>query len=207
MLKRTAAKVKFRAIAAFTLLAFSLGAGAAEPPASQSFSREENQIPRNPTAPPSLYQQAPPDSFRCERIFVHRKKALDCDSNVQQDGERLRPVLQSTPAAIRELDLYQRNRHSLRNVAYMVSAGVAVTLASVLFVKLTGDHSIRYNGQSLKPVAYGIFAGLGFAVGSFIYGVSLSKTNESHLGNAVQEYNKTHSTTPIELQFSTGISF
>jgi hypothetical protein len=196
------AGVAFTTLVAFS---FSLTAQGADP----TYRTEESKIPKNPTAPPSLTQQIPLEQFHCERRFVYQAKALDCDSNVQRDGENLRPILQDTPAAVAELDTYQHNRRTLRSAAYVASAGLLVALVG--FFATRGDNNFRDfspggNG-ALRPAAYLMLGGAALAAGSFVYGFTVYKTNETHLGNAVSEFNKTHPGNPIELQFSTGISF
>jgi hypothetical protein len=248
------------------LLVFSLNTAVAAPlyQGVGTYNKEEGQIPQSPTAPPALSQPKIIDMFHCDRTFVYKGKALTCDSNVQQDGERLRPILEDTPEAMEQFTTYQRNRRNLKNVAYMTSVGVATILAGYLisrppvpdvtirnggYLVLAGAGiaigSLAYalapvskdddthmtkaayilgvgiasilagylldhpplEGGTIKPGGYLVLSGLTFTIGSFAYGLSLSRTNETYLGSAIKEYNRAHSNQPIELQFSTGIKF
>lgn len=189
------------------LLIVSMSARAVEPSNPTDFSAEESQIPQSPSAPPSLSQQAPTDLFHCERKFVYQGKTLDCDSNIQRDGENLRPIIQDVPAAISELDAYQRNRRTLRKTAYVASLGVLAMIAGYFATHATGNGKFRNDDTSLRTLSYLVVGGAVLTAGSFIYGFTLYKTNESHLGNAINEFNQARPNTPIEIQFSTGIRF
>lgn len=159
-------------------------------------------IPRRPEAPPQLKTQTNVRPFGgCKRAFTYRGKRYAIDSNYRQDGERLRPIIRSVPAAVSELDLYQKNRQSAKLGAYLGTIGLVTALATVLFV---GELAPEYQ----RPVrAIGIFGGLGLAGTGFIYSFGIMRSNERHLSRAVENYNSVRSRDPIELQFSTGILF
>lgn len=164
---------------------------------------ELRQIPKKPSAPPALEQKVPSDIPHCERFFLYRGKKLECDSNVSKDAERLRPIIQDVPRALYELDTYQANRARLKSVAYVGTAGLLAIVAGI-FV----SHP-PFNRDSGSPQV-GKFVSIGggaLAVGSLIYGLSLVKTNEAHVSQAVDYYNSAHPNDRIELQFSTRINF
>jgi hypothetical protein len=169
---------------------------------------EEADIPSTPSAPPNLVRQAPYDAFRCERQFVFQGKKLLCDSNTRLDAERLRPIIFEVPEAVAELDLYQRNRRKVRNAAYFGTMGLAIAVASTFvaqqfFSDSTGG--LTQSGRTIKSVM--VYTGAGISVGSLVFALSFNKANEAHIGRAVQNYNAARPDNPIELQFSTGISF
>lgn len=170
--------------------------------------KEAEQIPKKPTAPPSLIRKVPAErSFQCDRQFTHKGKTYDCDSFFKQDAEGLRPIIQDVPEAVMELNAYQATRRNLRTMAYVSTAGFVIALTGLLAGSRFKDPDGRTSstGHSIRNI--GLIGGLGIAAGSLIYGISLIKTNETRLGSAVQSYNTAHPETPIELQFSTGITF
>lgn len=130
-------------------------------------------------------------------------KKLECDSNVGKDAERLRPLFQDIPKALTELDTYQANQQKMRYAAYLGTLGFIAVIAGVLINHPPFD---AVSGAP-KPGAYVMFGGMGLAVNSMIYGLSVAKTNEAHLANAVQYYNAAHPERRIELQFSTKVNF
>lgn len=150
-------------VALVTLIAFSLNAGSsghgiahAAPGAKDAASGAASNeiitippIPRNPTAPPSLAQPAPVNPFSCQRTFVFQGEALGCDSNVQQDAERLRPIIQGVPAAVEELNMYQRNRRTMSQSAYITTLGVGVMLAGFLLSRPAFEQSTITTGGYL----------------------------------------------------------
>ncbi len=164
------------------------------------YQREIREIPKRPSAPPFLQTEGPSEIFKCERVMIYRGKPLSCDSYMRQDAERLRPILSSVPPAINELNLYQANRRKVTTLAYVASAGLVLALASRLI-----PQSPEGTLVSARDVT--LIGGLGVAGGSLLYGLSFLRTNETHLGNAVEYYNRAHPRDPIELQFSTGITF
>lgn len=144
---------------------------------------------------------------RCQRQYLYRGKLLDCDSQLQEDGEKLRPVLSQVPAAVLELNEYQRGRRHLEFAAYTGSLGLVVAVAGWLVSRQYQDPSgaPSSTGRKIRNVA--ALGGLSLTAGSLIYGVSFLKANERHLGRAVQFYNEARPQDRIELQFTTGISF
>src|SRR4051812_29991991 len=103
----------------------------APPPAQRAKSRyrlEENEIPKRPTAPPKLGRDVPTQSFRCQRAYVYRGHEFNCDSNVHQDAEHLRPIVKDVPEALNELNLYQKNKRSIRVLAYVGTIGLLVII-------------------------------------------------------------------------------
>ncbi len=153
-----------------------------------------SSVPNTPSAPPSLFKRSAPESFRCQRLFAYEGKVVGCDSNVRPDGEGLRPYLSDIPAANAELNIYQRNRATLRNTAYFGSLGLALLIAGAVAGGGTGKQIMLLSGGSLMA-------------GSFLYGFTSARANENHLNEAVRLHNLAKPDKPIELQFSTGIGF
>jgi hypothetical protein len=150
-------------------------------------------IPDSPSAPPSLSQTPPPDTFRCERDFTYKDRTYSCDSNVRQDGENLRPILAPVPGAISELNIYQRNRRNLRNAAYMGSLGLLISLVGIVISRppiLDGD---------IRPGGYALIGGAALTTASFSYALGLAWANESHLEGAVTAFNRAQPATPVAL--------
>lgn len=160
------------------------------------------EIPKKPTAPIPLPQKAPIDAFHCQRFFVYKEKVLGCDSNIRLDGEKLRPILGDNPAAIAELNEYQKSRMGIQNAAYVGTAGVFVMLAGWVISSRVANPS---TSTAISKLTF--FGGAGIIASSFIYALSSIRTNEQHLGNAVSLHNEAHPHSPIELRFSTGINF
>lgn len=181
---------------------FSMAAPAAGQPASPP------EIPTTPSAPPSLDKPSRPqsDAFQCQRSFVHKGKVMSCDSNIRLDGEKLRPILRDTPLAVSELNEYQRTRTRIRSAAYLGTLGLVVMIAGSLFsLRYKENGSATDTSNAVRNVS--LLTGGGIAAGSFLSALSLIKTNEAHLGNAVSIYNSAHPESPIELRFSTEIGF
>jgi hypothetical protein len=169
-------------------------------PASKSFEKELQEIPKRPSAPAFLQTAGPQEIFKCERVFIYRGKPLPCDSYMRQDAERLRPIVSSVQPALNELNVYQNNRRKVTTLAYVATAGLVLALVSRLIPKSPENTLISARDVTL-------IGGLGAAGGSVLYGLSFLRTNETHLGNSVELYNRAHPRDPIELQFSTGINF
>lgn len=167
----------------------------------EEFKYEEAQIPKQTTAPPSLSRRAPENQIFCQRKYSYRGKLLPCDSIVYRDGEQLRPILNAIPEAIGELNIYQENRRSLNKYAYTTTIGLALILAGQFTKNLTGS----MEGIAVRNIMWAI--GIPLTVGSVGFAFHLLNTNEEHLGNAVHLYNTAHPKDPIELQFTTGVSF
>jgi hypothetical protein len=162
--------------------------------------------PKKPTAPHAIKQPEVIDSFRCERRFRYKGKLLECDSNVQRDAERLRPVMEDVPAALAELDTYQRSRQNVRTAAYVGSVGLLVALGGVLLSRSFTDSNGNLTNTGLQVRTVSLIGGLGITGISFGFGwITLHKT-ESYIDNAVRLHNQAHPDTPIELQFTTGFS-
>ena len=105
------------------------------------------------------------------------------------------------PISIDELNIYQSNRQRVKGLAYVGSTGFLIAALGYFISK-------GYEGNARVAVRnIGILGGLAIASGSFIYGFTTLQTNEEHLGKAVKAYNQARPDRPIELQFSTGISF
>lgn len=170
--------------------------------------KSEPQIPTNTTAPPSLVRKAPKSPFECEREFTYKGEVLECDSNVRKDGEGLRPIINSVPAAVRELDLYQGLRSRIGNTAYIGSVGIAILIAGWLIsnqLKAPDGTTINDTGKFVSRISF--YGGVGITAGAVAYGLSLNRSNEEHLQNAVSLYNQAHPKDPILLQFNTRVSF
>lgn len=193
-----------RTIVYLTLAAFSLNSTAALAAVS-GFGSEEIAIPQTPTAPPSLVQPIPVDPFHCQRTVIFQGKTLDCDTNVRRDAENLRPIIKDVPSAVAELDTFQSNKRTLRYTAYTASAGLLVALVG--YFGSRGTNGFRNANGGYTPAALVTLAGLTVTAGSFVFGFVIYKTNESHLANAVNNFNLARPDTPIELQFKTGFSF
>jgi hypothetical protein len=163
--------------------------------------------PKKPSAPRALKQPTIVDTFHCERRFLYMGKVYGCDSNVQRDAERLRPLMADVPAALAELDTYQRNRQSVRVAAYVGSIGLLAAIGGVLISRTFTDSNGNATNASIAFRNYALAGGLGITGISLLYGLSVLSTNESHIDNAVRYHNQAHPNTPIELQFTTGFSF
>ena len=133
---------------------------------------------------------------------MYRGKLLDCDSNLDQDGERLRPILKDVPAAVAELDQYQHQKAKIRRLAYAGGVGLGMILAGFLASRLTKNAETSRDFRVMGIGGGGIVIAISLLSGL----ASLNSTSE-HLGNAVKEYNQARPSDPIELQFSTGIEF
>ena len=164
--------------------------------------KNELGLPIRPSAPPTLGATAPADIFVCQRYFSYRGRLLTCDSNVNPDGEGLRPILSTVPEAVPYLDKYQDNRRDLANLAYYGSAGLLIALGGTIL-------SHQYSGGTRIVIRnISLFTGLlGLTAGSFIYGLTLLTTNESYLHDAVRVYNRSRPEDPLELQLTTGVRF
>ncbi len=141
-----------------------------------------------PSTPPALKQPEVMDAFRCERQFLYKGKILDCDSNVQRDAERLRPIVQDVPAAVAELDIYQRKRQNMRVAAYGVSAGLMLVLVGgLLLPKNFFENSGGSVGGAGIPIrGFSLAAGGGMTLFWLGYGYFKVITNGPHIDQAVQ---------------------
>ena len=179
----------------------------AQPASAQPTKAPAQKIPDKPSAPPALVIQQPKDPFQCERYFIYQGMRISCDSSIRQDAERLRPIIEDTPPAVSELDQYQANRRNIRTAAYVGTIGLAImALGFVASRQWTQDNGeLNSKGQLVRNLTF--YGGLGLTFGTVVYGISILQTNEAHLGNAVKLHNDAHPDRPIELQFTTGISF
>jgi len=166
---------------------------------TKSYADEEKAIPKKPTIPTQLIQHRPTDHFHCERIYLYQGREMSCDSNVQFDGEKLRPILKNVPAAIHELNTYQENRHEIKTSAYLSSIGFLIFAAGFLIGNRIGSNPDNvHKGQVIKDLTF--FGGGWIAANSFFYSLGLMRSNEDHLVNAVEYYNQSNPNSPIELQ-------
>ena len=159
-------------------------------------------IPTEPSAPPSLTPRKAPGTIHCQRRFLYRGKMLDCDSNLEQDAERLRPIMQDVPAALAELDSYQHSKAKVRELAYGGGLGLGMALGGFIASRLTQDSSVARDYRLM-----GIGGGLIVIGATLISGLTTLAASSEHLGKAVKEYNQARPGDPIELQFTTGIEF
>ncbi len=171
--------------------------------ANPSYEKEETEIPRKPSNPPALVQKLPKAVPHCERFYTYQGKALECDSNLGRDGEAMRPLMKGVPDAIAELNLYQDNIKKARFAAYTGTLGLVAVIAGSLISRPL----VEPGTWSLKPGGVVTLSGAFILLNSLLYGLSLNKTNEAHLSNAVNYHNVAHPERKIELQFSAEVSF
>jgi hypothetical protein len=157
---------------------------------------DSEKIPTAPSAPPALFNRAPPQTFQCQRSYTFEGKNYSCDSNLRSDGEKLRPLLEQTPDAVAQLDEYQRSQQALKTTAYVGTAGLILLIAGAV----SGSPNGFVRGSML-------IGGLIIMEESFRYGYLERERNEAMLGNAVQTYNKANPDKTIQLKFSTGVNF
>jgi hypothetical protein len=138
----------------------------------------------------------------CKRAFSYQSREWPIDSNHIQDGELLRPFIKDVPNSVSELNLYQQNRRNIQYVAFIGSVGVALLLSSLLLADTVFEPP-----TSLTVKEWGLRSGFGLAAGALIYSFSVTRSNEKHLKQAVENFNTVNKNNEIELQFSTGILF
>src|SRR6185503_14385285 len=114
------------------LLLLASPARAAGGPVGPSYQKQEAEIPQLPSAPPPIAGGSPSDTFRCTRYFTWKGKKYECDSFVRQDAEKLRTIVGDVPQAVNELNDYQATRMSVRNAAYVGTAGLVLLIAGVI---------------------------------------------------------------------------
>jgi hypothetical protein len=160
-------------------------------------------IPQNPSQPEGLIQKQPTFYSHCERFFLFQGKKIECDSNLGWDAESLRPIVQSVPQALAELDRYQANRKEVLISGYLATSAVVLIGLGLSFS----------GGQPLDPstgaVTLGggvVLAGLTLGMGAIIHGIGSVTLNEGHIEKAVHYYNEVHPTERIELQFKTDLA-
>lgn len=175
--------------------------------APPSFSSNPQTIPEQPTIPSPLQSIPTIDPFQCDRQFIYRGEKLNCDSATRQDGERLRPIIANVPEAVEELNIYQQNRRSVRVAAYVSTIGLLVAVGGFFLSRSYTDENnqLTEQGNTLRIISVG--GGLGLSLGSVLYGISVLRNNEQHLGRAVQKFNDANPKDSIEIQFSTGFLF
>ncbi|MBL7714888.1 MAG: hypothetical protein JNL01_05430 [Bdellovibrionales bacterium] len=172
-------------------------------PFSPALARDPLQnLPRQPSAPPMITPVKKPNVIRCTRKYVYQGRTLDCDSNLDRDGEGLRPVLNQVPASIAELDSYQKKRKEIMKLSYAGGVGLLAILGGSLSSRLTSDPN---SAKDLRTA--GIASGVLILGVTLITGYTSLRSTQSHLNEAVKKYNDAKPGDPIELQFSTGVDF
>lgn len=153
-------------------------------------------------APPSVSARKIPDNpFRCDRLIQYRGKSLPCDSALRRDGESLRAIFEKSQStsALEELDAYQAGRNQVRYSAYVGTAGLLIAATGGLLANLFIDESRQTARQDTAKVLR--ISGIGLTVGSVIFGLSALRSNESHLQNAIIQYNASQPDKPISVLF------
>ncbi len=192
---------------------------------------DEEEIPKDPSAPPTLGSELPIDFYPCKRRFVYQGKTLICDSNIERDAERLKTIMTDVPEALSEIEKYQQTRQKVKKLAYVATAGIALFLTGRIVTNLlmpksqgfsavegtegfnvatntiVGDPRSDQETTRLAIEKFTFLGGLGIAGASVIGAAVLLGDNESHIGAAVNFFNRAHPDRPIELQFSTGFNF
>ncbi len=171
--------------------------------ASPSPETEVSQIPKSPSVPPFLVQRIPVDVPHCERYFIHKGQQLECDSNLGKDAERLKVLMHDVPAALQEIETYQENRDKVRIAAYVGTLGLIAAIVGTVVSRPAFDPT----SGTPRTGGFIMLGGLGITANALIYGLSLDKTNEGHIGNAVKYFNAAHPDQPIQLQFRTEVDF
>lgn len=164
--------------------------------------QELQEIPKEIVAPKPLGRSAPVDPFLCPRFYSYEGRVLLCDSNLDADAENLRPIFKDTPAALADLDHYQKTRLNVRNLAYLGTFGLMMALTGVILE--SEGRTFRHSDVTYKNISY---LGLGITAGSFMWGLYLLGSNESRLRHSVENYNAANPSKPIELQIGTKVSF
>jgi len=155
--------------------------------------------PRRPIAPSLIPQPKVKNVFRCERKFVYLGKVFDCDSNVERDAERLRPLMTDVPGALEDLDNYQRTRQTVRNAAYAGSLGLLAVISGELLSRTFTDANGNLTSTGTQLRNYTAFGGAGLALISFFIGWFTLQRNEKYWDSAVQLHNQAHPDTPIQI--------
>ncbi len=186
------------------LLAFQLPLQslAATYPLEDTVKKEEQALPSAPSKPPALYRAPPEERRHCGRIILYKGEHIDCDSELYQDGERLRPLIADLPEAVAALDTYQRNRRSLRPFAYAGTAGLLLALSSSIFPKLIPGAEESGTVRTLIAAT-----GIGITAGSVLYGMHFLSENEKHLQRAIELHNQAKPDSPIELMIQASFTF
>jgi hypothetical protein len=145
-------------------------------------------VPTRSATPELGPSKIPHDILRCERNNDYKNQAYPCDSPVSADGEGLKRLLQTVPAAQKELELYQENRRSREITAYTGMAGIV--LATLV---------PRFFEQKHEKNTF-IAVGLTMTLGSLAYGKSRLNENEHHLSRAISYFNEANPDAPITLK-------
>lgn len=171
-----------------------------KPVAPQDSALGNAGVPTRTKAPPVLAAPPPSEYFRCERAYIFKGERLSCDTKLGRNGEGLRPILSEVPAALAELDRYQRNRANVEPAAYVGTLGAVIAIASFF---LQGSINEATDPGNKKLAGYAAFGGLSIMGGSGVYGLVYLRQNEKHLENAVSIYNRANPGNVIQLEFST----
>jgi hypothetical protein len=164
-------------------------------------------VPNQPTAPTAFKKPDVKDAFHCERQFLYKGMTFGCDSYVQRDAERLRLIVADVPDSTQEIDIYQRNRKSVRTAAYIGTLGLVVLIAGLFLSRGFTDQNGNIDGLG-KSLRFGTaVGGVGLIGGAVVTGYVALHNNENHIDNAVADFNKVHPSTPITLQFSHQFDF
>lgn len=159
-------------------------------------------IPKLPSQPPGLLKKEIPGFPHCERYFLFEGKAIECDSNLGRDAERLRSIVHDVPQAIHELDIYQENLRNVRVSGYLITSAVLLIALGLIF---SGGKPFDPANGGITPGGAVFMGGATLGVASALHGFTLVNSNETHIQRAVDYYNGAHPENRIELQFSTGI--
>jgi hypothetical protein len=202
------------------LLPFVAGAGRAHaqtppPPAARDFPSDRGSareravidaaregIPTTPSAPEIAPPRTDSGSIRCQRLILYRGKTLNCDSHLGPDAEKLRPILTEVPAALAELENYQKGRAQVRKLAYAGGVGLGMILGGFLGSRLTSNASVARDYRTM-----GVGGGILVLGVTLLSGYSALGAASEHLGNAIKQVNQARPEDPIEIRFSLGIDF
>lgn len=176
-------------------LVLSKHAMAAEPPIS-----EYQGIPTSPSVPTLRTQKRTMNILKCERQFLYRGKRFECDSHLEADAERLRPVLAQVPAALAQLNEYQKIRKDVKKLAYAGGLGFLLIIGGSLAGSASGTFA-----SDARTI--GVGGGIAILATTLITGLASLQASENRLDRAVEIYNRERPQDPIELQFSTGFQF
>ena len=140
-------------------------------------------------------------AFLCQRHFQWKGKKRPLDSYHQQDAENLRPILDRSPKALKQLQMYQEKQTSIDAAAYLGTIGLAIALGGHFLGK-------RFKGKQKSQIqTISMISGLSITAGSLIYSFGSMHSSKSHLKKAVEIYNENHPKTPIELKLEAGVRF
>ncbi len=159
-------------------------------------------VPSDRETPPDL---APSENFMplgCDRKATLDGREIRIDSYHCKDGEGLRKLFLAVPDAQRELDLYQSTRNQAQIAAYTGSFGLlAIVVGWIVSSQMNNSQ------DALKVRQWTFGGGITITTGSLIYGLGMLSASETHLENAVEEYNKVNPKQPLGLEIKTGIHF